>query len=812
MAEESCTTCAAPDTTTMGATSRSGFNDWVSDTNRSVCGGYYALPQFSESAATQTETLIHADSAEFVRHGTSLLSGNVEIEESYRRIKSDELYIYRNKDTQEIERLNAFGDVLLEEPFARILANSAHVDLLTKETVLEDTKYRDYESHARGTSKKVTYVQDKPLHLYTATYTTCAPESNLWDLRAGHVTLDNIEGTGVATNAVLYLKDIPVFYTPYITFPIGDERKSGFLAPSYGSATNDGITIAAPYYFNLAPNFDDTFTPQWYQKRGMLWSNEFRYLTNKMQGDLQTSFISHDKEYESFKAQSIASGQITDPFDPRLKGVENNRNDRYAISYSNLAQFNQNWSSKIVYNKVSDDNYYFDFPAQPTQFDTTLDSRQLLRLATLNYQQVNWDASLKVQEYQILQPFDDSVYDVPYKIMPQLLVNGYDNNIGIRGLDGLLRLETTHFTHDDALFTDQPEITGDRYDIAPVLQYTWERPYIYSTPQVELRYTAYNLERDFLTKELAYSDEPTRTIPLFSLDNGMTFERDVNIFSTNYTQTLEPRVYYLYVPYQNQNELPVFDDGILFLNYDQLFRNNRFGGRDRVGDANQLAVGASSSFLDSKNGNEYARLGIGQLYYFEDRRVTLCNTDIDPDCFLVEDPYNDYYESTSDIVGQADLRFHPKWTISSNILWNPAASRVDQYGLRIGYVHDEQTLINFGYTKDLEDQLGLETINQTDISGVWAFNPTWKMIARWQYDYDLNTTLNTFAGIEYENCCWAMRVGAQRAKSISEIDTYIDRMIYIEFILKGFTSFGSDYTSYVSTSVPGYKDTLGTRY
>jgi len=786
------------------------FNDWTPDANNLMCGGAYTLPQFPENPATQTE--ITANSGEFLPTGTSTLMGDVWVKEGYRRLNTDLLYIHRDKNTQDIESLDAQGHVLLEEPFARMLADKAQVDLLNKETILFDTQFRNYESHARGTSEKITYIQNQPLNLYQATYTTCAPDSNVWALRASHVELDNQEGAGVARDAFLYLKDIPVFYTPYITFPIGSARKSGFLAPSYGSSTDDGSTIMVPYYFNLAPNYDDTFMPQWYQKRGLLWRNEFRYLTGHLQGDLQTSYLRDDQQYTSFKSDSIASGKITDPFDPRLEGVENNRNDRYAISYSNLANFNQHWSSEIIYNTVSDDNYYFDFPLQPSAFNNTLNSRQLLRLATIDYKQLHWDASLKAQEYQILQPFDEDVYDEPYKILPQLLVNGYYNNVGVRGVDLGLRTEVTRFTHDDALFTDTPLVVGDRFDFAPVLQYTFERPYIYSTPQVEWRYSAYHLERDALTQNLDYADDVTRTLPLLSVDNGLRFERDMNLFSNSYTQTLEPRLSYLYVPYQNQNDIPVFDDGLLFLNYDQLFRNNRFAGRDRIGDANQMALGASSSFLDMQTGHEYARLAIGQLYYFEDRNVTLCNTEADPGCIIEEDPYNDYMESTSDIVLQGDFRFHPKWSVSSNMLWNPAATRVDQYGLRVGYTHDKQKLINFGYTKDLEDQLGLETINQTDISGVWAFNPVWKLIARWQYDYDMNTSLSTFVGVEYEDCCWAVRLGSQRAKTISDIDTYIDNAIYIQFVLKGLTSFGSDYTDFVRTSVPGYQDTLGKTY
>ena len=809
MAEPGCSSCAASKPALAMPFGRF-LQDWISEpTGDSLCHGHYTLPQFPSLANTPPGMVIDADGGELLKSGTSTLAGNILVSEYNQRLYSDLLYIHRDGLTQEIDRLDAFGGVLLEQPVARVLARSAHVNLARKQTVLIDAQFSDYEAHARGTSEKVSYIEDKPLHLYDATYTTCAPGSNIWDLRASFVELDNATGTGIANHAVLYVKDVPLFYTPYITFPIGDARKSGFLPPSYSSATDDGVTILIPYYLNLAPNYDDTFMPQWYEKRGMLWRNEFRYLTEKTHGDLQLSYINDDKQYQTFKKDSLAENLFSSN-DPRQKGVSANDNKRYAVSFANLTTFNTNWSSRLIYNEVSDDNYFMDFPSQPSNFDGSLNSRQLLREATLNYQQMNVTASLMAQEYQVLQPFDSDLYDEPYQIMPRLLINVDHPNLGNPAIDGKVRSEITRFAHNNDLITDSAVLTGDRFDIAPTLRYRLQTAYAFSTPQVELRYTAYQLERDAFTQNLGYDDSLSRTIPLFSLDNGLIFERDIQFFSSEYQQTLEPRLYYLYVPYKDQNQYPVFDDGLLFLSYDQLFRNNRFAGRDRVGDANQLAFGVSSRFLDPEQGNEYARLAIGQLFYFDNRDVTLCNSDIDPSCQQLEDPYAN--EETSDLIAQADFRFHPQWVLSTDGQWNPYYNRMDQYGVRIGYTHAEQQIIHVGYRNDREDQLGLETINQTDISGVWALNPRWKMIARWQYDYDKDTTLNSFAGVEYENCCWAVRLGGEKNTIISSVDKTTDNVIYLQFVFKGLTSLGNGYTDFVRSSVPGYRDTLGKTY
>lgn len=794
------TSCVSDSTQQM-----QGLNDWQPQGGLGTCQGVYLLPNFENQTIIGEETRIDADEGEFVSSGVSTLAGNVQVEQRDKRMWSDRVYIHRDAQSEEVESVDAFGNVLLEEPMFRVLARSAHMDLLQKRAELQDGEYRSYENHARGHAQTVTYQKNQPTYLYNATYTTCEPDSNVWDLRAKEVSLNEETGQGRAYHAFLYLKDVPVLYTPWIAFPISDERQSGLLAPSYGASNRSGLSLSLPYYFNIAPNTDATFTPTVYEKRGILWDGEWRYLSAHTQGDVTASFINSDHVYQDFRTDGMSSHpNIINLDDPRLKGIEDSSDQRYRLALSNVTQFNSYWSGGFIYNTVSDDNYFEDFPRQGTQFDASLDTRQLLQQAQLNYIDPIWQVNFLAQEYQILQPFESDLYAEPYRILPKIQAMGdYADVWG--GMDLYAYQEVARFEYNNDINLGGPFTTGDRAEISPILTLPQRLSAAYVTPRFEWRNMMYQLDRDPITHAAGYEDDITHSIPISSIDSGLFFERDVNWFNQDGIQTLEPRLYYLYVPYVNQHQIPTFDDGVLPLGYDQLFRSNRFIGRDRVGDANQMALGLTSRWLDGTTGAERLRMSVGQLYYFSDRNVTLCDPTLDPGCEILEDP--DATDKVSNVVGQADYRINEQWSLNSDAQWDTGTSGFEDYSARVSYVNGPHYLLNLGYRYD--NTPNYAPSKQTDTSFAWALNSRWKVLGVFQYDYLSHSALETLAGVEYENCCWAVRVGAARSKEISDVATSIDKVFYLQFVLKGFSDFGNGYGQSLAQTIPHYQDTLG---
>ncbi|HLF66804.1 MAG TPA: LPS assembly protein LptD, partial [Gammaproteobacteria bacterium] len=489
---------------------------------------------------------------------------DVQVNEKKRRLFAEQIYIYRDAQG-EISSLEIPGSVLIEQPGARISGQNASIILDGQDTTLSDVHYRYYAQHARGSAEQVDYAQDEPILLYHANYTTCSPDSRVWQLQGDTVRLDQAAGRGEIYNTVLKIQDVPVFYSPYLNFPLDDRRQSGFLTPQFGSQTGNGFILTTPYYFNLAPNYDATFYPRYLSERGLQLGGEARYLDEYHQTELYGTYLNHDRGFAAFQAQQLSDPSFADPNDPRQLGVDDASDNRWDVAFTHIGQYDNHWSTYLDYNRASDDNYFNDLGTEIF----TRDYRQLLQRAQVDYSELNYSATALVQNYQILQPFDNDLYNVPYQILPHLEADLMPETQFWHSY-GAMNAQFTYFDHTfDPMIGEKPTI-GARTHINPIIQMPLRRTYGYLLPAAEFRYTQYDLSLSPSNAAQDADSQINRSLPTVYVDGGLMFDRATHFMDKAYTQTLEPRLYYLYTPFTNQDEIPLFDTDLYDFNTDQL--------------------------------------------------------------------------------------------------------------------------------------------------------------------------------------------------------------------------------------------------
>lgn len=793
---------------------RQVFVDWVPmPPGQSVCNGYYERPHFE--ADQRAESIIQADATTLFNTGESELTGHVELIEPDRRLFADKVLVTRN-EAGDFEKITATGGVILEEPNFRVYGDKASVIFKNNESTLWNAQYRYYPRQARGSASSASTAKDSPLYLYDASYTTCAPDDNLWDLKAKEVKLDNATGRGEATHSLFYLWDAPVLYIPYVNFPIDDRRQSGFLTPEYRSSNQNGFSIKVPYYFNLAPNYDATVSSNWMSDRGFMWGAEGRYLDPYHYTTLYGEFLNHDRKFISFRERHLASSEVPDPEDPRRKNLEDAGDNRWLVNTIWNGHYGHHWRTAIEYNQVSDDEYLIDFG--PNDFSE--DERLLRQRAEANYLDEDWTTQLFVQDYQTIQPFQASLVNPPYRIMPNFSAaySPYMPNAPFR-FTGLG--QATVFEHEyDPIINETPTY-GNRYHLEPTLSFPQRTLYGFITPSGTLYQSWYDLTLSETDQMFNDPTTPTSTIPAGSVDMGLIFERDVKVFKANYQQTLEPRLYYVYIPYHNQNDIPIFDTARYEFLTPQLFRQNRFSGIDRIGDANQLSVALTSRFYDEQIGAERFKTTVGQILYFKNREVLLCDTVVDPECFKDEDP--SATASSSPFVADVLYRFDSRWYLMGDGRVDSRDTKSDLASLRLHYQPSLRTIMHVGFRYEESGNLVSDTtlgdsladLVQSDIGFSVAVTERVNVLGRWYYDIKNTFTMDTFGGIEYENCCWALRTGARRYLQLNtgEIsDGTFNTEIFFQWVFKGLGSVGRSPVEYFTTNLPGYQDRFEVNY
>ncbi len=687
-------------------------------------------------------TLLYADHARVTGRTTLAMHGDVEAIRDGTILKADHASYDRER-----EWLRAEGNVSVIREGLVLDGDRGEFWLDDDRGRLENTGFLLYERHARGQAETAVFEDRDRTLLSRMRYTTCDPGRDDWLLRSSSVRLNQATGTGTARNVTVSFKGVPFLYAPYLSFPIDDRRKSGFLSPTLRSSSRNGIDIAAPYYLNLAPRYDATLTPRIVTKRGEMLETEFRYLNRRSRGQIETAWLPDD---------DLAA------------------RDRWLLSYRHFGRQTERLSLNLDINRASDNDYFRDLGNTLSIASVT----HLEQRAVLGYQADTWMASARLQTYQTV---DDTILPAqrPYRQLPVLLFRSQRPEFSAR-LNPRLVTSYVNFRHD----VPEQRITGERLDVQPGLTLPFYSMAAYAQPTLTLRHTRYRLDDGPipLTGDAA---QPERTLPVFTFDTGVFLERDTRWGSRPMLQTLEPRLFYLYVPYRDQSALPRFDSGRPDFNFTQLFRDNRFNGSDRMGDANQLSAAVTTRFLDGASARQRAQFGIGRIFYFQDREVTL----------RPQDPVET--SKVSDIVAEGTANLTRSVSLRFDARRSEETGKFDKGGIRLQYRPAMRSIFNVAY-RYREDSL-----EQTDVSLLWPLTPRWHLIARHNYSLRDERILETLAGLEYQSCCWRMRVVSRRFVDDDFGNT--DRSLYFQFDLKGLTSIGTSLESLLDHGILGYR-------
>jgi LPS-assembly protein len=753
-------------------------------------------PKGEKGIGTGGEISVDADHSDYDKQtDTAIFTGNVVVRQGERQIKADEIQIQNKKNVK------GQGGVDYTDPLVHVTGSGGNYSAAGGAD-FKDAQFQMLQRPARGAAETMNLTPEGILDLKDVTFTTCPVNDESWNLKAHDITLDTRAKIGEARDAKINFMGVPILYLPYVSFPLGDERKSGFLFPTIGSSSRGGVMIATPYYWNIAPNMDFTAEPIGYSRRGIDLGGDYRYLEPGSKGELIFHYL---------------------PDDPVFGGSRSDVRLRNSMDLADHLRF------VIDAENVSDPQYFQDFSQGPEGTSTAFVERR----ATFSYRDEHWRIDAEAQHYETI---DNTLIEVnrPYARVPAINASG---DFGW-GPDSLFRYgfdsEVVHFDRDvanlegncisQAIFDPQnrvlvsPCVTGWRTDIMPTVSLNLTEPGYFFRPALAYRATQYELSNTLPGENRT----PSRNLPIASVDAGLQFERDLGA-AAKHKLTLEPRMLYVYAPYRNQDQIPVFDTALPDLVPVELFRTNRYVGTDRVSDADQVAMGVTSRLLDGHNGRQFVALTIGQIYYFETPRVTL----------PFEVPESG---KRSDFVTQLAINAFQDWNSNLSLQWNPQASRFERADVNIQYKPASDKVVNIAYrfergtihpasqcniidaTGSLNNQLtaaqysqaGICGFEQVELSGAWPIAGHWNVFAREVYSLQDKQPLESFAGFEYGSCCWRIRFGARRYVSrrpLTPSSTEAgpqDTAAWLQLELTGLASVGSASDTFLIDEIRGY--------
>ena len=642
------------------------------------------------------------------------------------------------------------GDVLIRHGIDWITGPEVRFKRGTETGFFASPQFFVGENGARGSAAEIRFSGPDHYDATDARYTTCVAPREDWYIRMGELEVDKARMVGTGRDATVYFFGAPIIYSPWFEFPLSNDRKSGFLTPTTGLTGIRGFEYSQPYYLNLAPNYDATITPRVMTKRGVQLGGQGRYLFANGQGEASAEYL-HNDHVTGTNRYALASRHTQNlDFLPGLVG------------YWNL-------------NKVSDDTYFADLSDRVGLTSQTT----LPREGGFGYTNGPWQVLARAQGFQTLQD-PTAPQPIPYNRVPQALVTLQE--LDWKGL-------TFAGIGEYAYFRQPTLTTGQRVYAWPTV--AWERQG--AAWQVTARTGAHVREYDLNEKR---PDAPAAfgyAIPISSVDGSLLFERDWNIAGQNFIQTLEPRAFYVYVPYRNQSKAPVFDTAVDDFNFGQLFSVNRYLGNDRIGDANQLTLALTTRLLEPETGAERLRLAVGQRFYFQDQRVV-----------LNESPRS---AATSDALLGVEGRLSDAWAIIGLWQYNLDSSQTERLNAGLRYTPAPGRVFNASYTYNRQyfDPTGKQSqLNQFDLSWQLPVNPNWTLLGRWNFSLIDNKTLEAVAGVEYNADCWALRLVGQRLTTSSQTTT---NSVYLQVELNGLARFGTNPLELLRRSVPGYQQT-----
>ena len=711
-----------------------------------------------EETLAPGESYITADQADMIENGPTHFEGNVEMSRDDKQVRADIVDYDQKTDIADLR-----GDVNYWDNDIYMHSDTAHIERGKDTGTFTNVDYRIIANRGRGKAKDLYAVANKLTIGKSADFTSCDPGEDFWDftndvwrIHARELRLNHETNRGTGKHVVLKIKNIPVFYTPYITFPLNKDRKSGFLAPGFGNSGRNGFEARTPYYWNIAPNMDATITPRLITDSGLMMMGEYRYLFPWGSGHINAEYLPGDNQF--------------------------NDKDRSFIFLEHNQALPGKGSLYTLFNNVSDRSYLEDFGGSQSITSTIYVERR----ADVAYSGTGWNVFGRVQDFQIS---DKTVTTTPYRLLPQIFLNMYSPRKNL-ALNYNLQSQVAYFDNNN-----ENIVKGLRFDAMPSISYPIETQAGFLKPKAGLRFTQYDL-KDYT---LSSDDAPSRLVPFFSLDGGVFLERDLSLFKKEYMQTLEPRLYYLYVPKEHQSDLPVFDSGLYDFNYYTMFYENRYSGSDRFGDANQVTLAVTSRLLNS-GGSELGHISVGQTYYLRDREVTL------PGQVVLD-------ETMSPLVAEFQARLAHGLILRGDFQWDPNENFTRKLAVQLQYRPSTQKVINLAYRVRRTDTGAVINnfidIEQTDVSFHWPVTGQLSLIGRWNYALQEGKTLDMFGGLEYDSCCWSLRLVGRRFLSGVEtgtgpINDEFQTGFFLQVELKGLAGMGRKTVDFLSQSIPGY--------
>lgn len=785
------------------------------------CKGAYVPPERTDAEADlepeKAPVRTHSDEEVSVRQTRLSLRGNVAITQGNRSIATEN--VSYDKETKQAIMT---GGIQLRDPQVMVRADNAQMNLDSGDAQFDNARFVLYETRVHGVAQELQRFGTNVINLQESMISSCEPGDNAWSIRGSEISLHPDEHYGTAENMRLNIKNIPVLYTPYIRFPLGDERLTGFLTPTPGYSTRNGYEMSVPFYWNIAPSTDATITAHYMSSRGYMLEPEVRNLTSYFESRISGSFINNDHGgYSSSAEQKIADGELTEEEAYPYRG-----HDRWFAKFEQEGGKGRDWSTLISYADLSDRDYLRDMYSGSVESSRQAYIRQM---ASADYRSEHWFSGVKVDEYRLL-----TTTQLPYRELPRIHLDG-----SYQISDWVLKLNNEYVKFAENRYLQSSFSTQTDYDnklantiygerINTDYSLMWDKSFTWGfvKPKIGVKALAYDLDDKNL---VSGSDSAPRFVtPQASLDTGLYFEREANVFGGNYVQTLEPRAFYFYSAYRNQYSLfkltpnksfVNFDTGDLTFNYSQLFRTSRFAGGDRLDDANQLSLAVSTAFASQNTGAERLRMSIGQVFYFRDREVTIFDKDT-----ATSELIDDTRRATSDwavqVSGQVSSRLH----MSADAAYDQNQDRLDSANAGLHYMDDSYRIANITYRYTLKQVVNspsnpvpqiVQSINQLDTSIILPINNRWSIIARNNHDFTHGVELDTFAGLEYNDCCYRVRLLGRRWLRVDyTTENFLANLtnkdfepgIMLELELKGLGGMDRKISKLLERTVTGFKD------
>jgi LPS-assembly protein len=647
-----------------------------------------------ENSLLEGQIQVKSEDSEINQDTFARFKGKVEIDSFTARIKADEALLNRQTQT-----LNATGNVSFQDDKITVSSQSVQLNRISNELLIEKSTYQLNKVQGHGKAEIIGLGEETGINLIESSFTSCPVDDEVWRIQASNIKITPNQSRGVIKHARFYIKDVPVLYLPYFSFPINEEKQSGVLYPSISNNSSTGISVEQPIYWNIAPNYDLTFSPRLMTERGLQLKTEFRYLTENQSGQANIEYLANDQDL----------GDNT---------------DRYFYRLVHSGQIGENWRVNIDINGLSDDNYIVDLGSDYYNRADT----HLYKTLGLSYFSHSLEVTAQFRDFEVLGDHPDS-----YRALPEIRLN-YLTPIGL-GAEFALNSELAYFESGEL---DNP--TATRFHIAPTVRYPFKNQWGEFLAEATVLHTQYIQEN---IQNLAFQKNVTRTLGQAKVYGSLAFERPVNWFGAQAIQTFEPKVQYLYTSFQDQNNIGLYDTTRLFNNFSGLFRGQEFTGLDRISDNNQITVGMTSRFIDENN-QERFKLSLGQIFYLKNNQLVDASKDDD----------------RSALAAELDWKIGSKWYVHTQAQVSTISDEVERSSLSVEYqiAKNKVLQINHRYVRDLSS----EEINQVGITASWPIAKNWQWVGRWYHDLALHRTVESYTGVQYESCCWNISFVAQR--------------------------------------------------